>query len=73
MTDYFLGKQLPPSLPGVPSFWKVGEADLVEHALSPQNDRPICGYEGEVKVTQDRWYESTSSKRCEVCLVRSGG
>lgn len=73
MTDYMLGRQLPPSLPGVPSFWKVGDDDLMEHALSPRNDLPVCGYEGEIKVTNERWYESASTNRCEVCKTRTGG
>lgn len=72
VTDYMLGRQLPPSMAGVPSFWKVGDDDLVEHALSPRNNVPVCGYEGEIKVTEERWYESKSGKKCPVCTVRTG-
>lgn len=72
MTDYLLGRELPTGMPGLPSFWQMKEADLVEHALSPQDDAPICGFEGEVKSTDERWYASTSDKRCPVCVTRSG-
>ena len=72
MTDYMLGRQLPPSMPGVPSFWKMKEEELVQHALSPRDDRPVCGYEGEVKVSEERWYESTNKNKCPVCKVRTG-
>lgn len=72
MTDYMLGRQLPPTMAGVPSFWKVGDADLVEHALSPRNNAPVCGYEGEVKPSDERWYESTSKNKCPVCQTRTG-
>ena len=72
MTDYMLGRQLPPSIAGVPSFWKVGDADLMEHALSPRNNAPVCGFEGEIKVTDERWYESKSKNKCKVCQARTG-
>ena len=72
MTDYMLGRQLPPTMPGVPSFWKLKEDELVQHALSPRDDRPVCGYEGEIKVSDERWYESGSKNKCPVCQVRTG-
>jgi hypothetical protein len=72
MTDYMLGRELPPSIPGVPSFWKLKEEDLVQHALSPRDDKPVCGFDGEIKVSEERWYESTSNNKCKVCRVRTG-
>jgi len=72
MTDYLLGRQLPPTVPGVPSFWKLKEEELMEHALSPRNALPVCGYEGELKPTEERWYESKSKNKCKVCQTRTG-
>lgn len=72
MTDYMLGRELPPSLPGVPSFWNLKEEEFKQHALSPRDDKPVCGFEGEIKVSQERWYESTSKYKCPVCKTRTG-
>lgn len=73
MTGYRLGRQKPPDTGGVPSFWKAGEGPgMVEHALSPHKDAPICGFEGPVEVTDELWYDATSKYRCPVCMARSG-
>ena len=71
MTDYLIGREKLPDTGGLPSFWKAGDVELKEHALSPRNDAPICGYEGEIEVTEDRWYESSSKNRCEGCVART--
>ncbi|MGQ0678294.1 MAG: hypothetical protein ACT4OM_01305 [Actinomycetota bacterium] len=72
MTEYRLGREKGPDTGGLPSFWKGDSAPRVEHALSPHNDAPICGFEGSVVVTEDEWYESTSKHRCATCMMRSG-
>lgn len=71
MTDYALGRERPPDY-GLPTFWKAGERRPTLHALSPKDNKPICGYDGEIEVTDEAWYDTTSKQRCQVCLVRSG-
>lgn len=61
-----------PSDHRMPTFWKAGEQPLTLHALSPRDNKPICGHDGEMEVTDEAWYDSKSDQRCEVCMVRSG-
>lgn len=66
-----MGREKPTDY-GLPTFWKAGEQPLTLHALSPRDNQPICGHEGEIEVTDDPWYGNQSKDRCPVCMVRSG-
>ncbi len=66
-----MGRERPPDY-GLPTFWKGGERPVTLHALSPRDNKPICGHDGNVEVTDEAWYDSTSKNRCRVCMVRSG-
>lgn len=57
---------------GLPTFWKPGERPVTFHALSPKDNKPICGHDGNIELTDEAWYDSMSRHRCEVCMVRSG-
>lgn len=72
MTGYRIGREQGPDTGSLPSFWKGNDRASKEHALSPRDDAPICGFEGPVEVTEEYWYESTSKERCPVCMARSG-
>jgi hypothetical protein len=72
VTGYRIGREKGPETGVLPSFWKGTDKASTEHALSPRNDSPICGYEGPIDVTEDFWYESNSKGRCPTCMARSG-
>lgn len=71
VTDYMIGREKGQGSGGLLSFWKASDPILKEHALSPRHDKPICGYEGEVEISDNRWYESESKNRCEGCVART--
>lgn len=66
-----MGRERPPDY-GLPTFWKSGERPVTLHALSPRDNKPICGHDGKIEVTDKAWYDSISKDRCRVCMVRSG-
>jgi hypothetical protein len=72
MTVYHVGREARNPSRGF-SLRKSEGPVFVEHALSPHKDMPICGFEGQLEVTDDDWYDSTSKNKCALCLERSGG
>lgn len=66
-----MGREKPQDF-GLPTFWKGGEQPRTLHALSPRDNKPICGHDGEVEVVDEAWYDASSKQRCKVCMVRSG-